>query len=321
MSDKLSISDFSIGGKVTDVPLALKEFEQKVSRQGKPYYNINLGDKTGEIRGKVWTENMNKVDDDLVIGQIVEVTGDIQEYAGKPQIIIEKLIACTDMAPEDFLPVSSRDRSHMQEVMEQEIQKTANPHLKKILENFWNNTESRDKYVNFPAAEYVHHSYVGGLLEHTYEMWMLGQPFLQLYPQIDRDLFFTGLFFHDVGKIEELDIVGAAIIRTTAGKLVAHIGQGLVILDRLIKDIPDFPEDLRDKLFHLILSHQGKLEFGSPVKPQMIESLVLSMVDVNSADMNQATKHIEKFLETGEEFTDYHKWLGRSLYKKDYIVE
>ena len=132
---------------------------------------------------------------------------------------------------------------------------------------------------------------------------------------MNRDLYFTGLLFHDVGKLEELDLVGATIVMTTEGALNGHITQGVLTVESLIKQIPDFPEDLRVKLFHLVLSHQGKLEYGSPVKPAMIEALVLSMVDSNGADMNQATKHIEKQVDSEDEFTDYHKQLGRSLYK------
>jgi len=131
---------------------------------------------------------------------------------------------------------------------------------------------------------------------------------------MDKDLFFTGLLFHDVGKLDELDIVGATIVMTKEGTLNGHITQGVLILERLIVQIPDFPQELKTKLFHLILSHQGQLEYGSPVKPMMIEAIVLSMVDANGADMNQATKHMLKQADSEDDFTDYHKWLGRTLY-------
>ena len=150
----------------------------------------------------------------------------------------------------------------------------------------------------------------------------LSKPYFEIYPQLNRDLFFTGLFFHDIGKLEELDIVGATIVKTDEGNLIAHIGQGLLFLDRLInKNISSMPEKLRNKLFHLILSHQGSLEHGSPVPPQTLEALVLSIVDDSGAKMNQATKHIEKNLITGESFTDYHKQLGTSFYQKDYLAD
>ena len=319
MGKEFSVTDLQIDQRIDNQAFALKEFERKMSRAGKPYYNVNLGDKTGEIRGKVWSENMEKCDSGLGIGQIVLVSGVVQEYNGKPQMIVEKLTACTDMAPDQFLPVTSRDRGEMVGVIDEEINKTQNVHLKVLLDTFWNDPDKRDKYTNFPAAEYVHHGYVGGIVEHVYEMLEMSRPFLKLYPQLDRDLLFVGIFFHDIGKLEELDIVGATIIRTREGKLVAHIGQGLIIMHDLINKIPDFPEDLRIKIYHLILSHQGELEFGSPIKPQMLESFVLSMIDINSAYMNQAVKHIEKAISTGEEFTDYNKRLQTSFYQGDYL--
>lgn len=315
MAKTVTITDLRVDQKIQNEAFSLKEFEKKISRQGKYYYNILLGDKTGEIRGKLWSENVDSSLENLTAGEIVSVSGYIQEFAGKPQIIVEKIDVVTDMAPEEFLPVTSRDRSMMKEDLESAIQAIKNPNLKKILDSFWNDESSCDKFLNFPAGMYVHHGYVGGLLEHVWEMWQLSQPFLQIYENLDRDLFFTGLFFHDIGKLAELDIVGATIVMTTKGSLNGHIALGVLKVQSLIDQVQDFPDDLSIKLIHLILSHQGQLEYGSPIKPQMLEALILSMVDVNSAEMNQATKHIEKQADLDDDFTDYHKQLGRSLYK------
>lgn len=319
MGKTIPICDLRIDQRLNGEAYALKEFEKKVSRQDKPYYNVNLGDKTGEIRGKVWFECIANCDSNLKVGQIVEVIGVVQEYTGKLQIIVESLKACQDMAPDQFLPMTSRNRAEMADDIEDAINEVKDPHLRKLLNLFWTNPDYRDRYINFPAGEYVHHGYIGGMLEHVWEMYKLSLPYFEIYPQLNRDLYFTGLFFHDIGKLEELDIIGATIVRTVQGRLVAHIGQGLLFVHDLIEQIPSFPEHLRYKLYHLILSHQGELEFGSPIRPQTLEALVLSSVDNNSAQMNQATKHIEKNLENGEEFTDYHKWLGRSFYQKDFL--
>ncbi len=322
MQKTYSVQDLKIDQKITNEFFALADFEKKTSRQDKPYYNLVLSDKTGEIRGKIWSEGILNTDEFAKVGDIVEVSGTVQEYNGKAQLIIESLRVSKNMPPEEFLPVTARDRSMMTSDIEAEIEATGNPFLHKLLMAFWSNPQYRDKYVNFPAGMYVHHGYVGGLLEHVWEMNKLSKPFIEIYPMIDRDLFFTGLFFHDIGKLEELDIVGASIIKTNQGNLVAHIGQGILFLDRLIAEkISSFPANLKDKLYHMILSHQGALEKGSPVVPSTIEALVLSMVDDSGAKMNQAIKHIEKNLTTGEDFTEYHKWLGTSLYQKDYIEE
>ena len=322
MEKKFIVADLKPGQTLFDEPFALSELEKKSSQQGKIYYNIGLSDKTGEIHGKIWSEALVNCDLNAKIGEIVKVTGSIQEYNGKTQIVVDKMSVTTEIAPAEFLPVTTRDRSQMKEDLKNEIDKIENQDYKKLLLAFWEDTNNLDRYSNFPAAEYVHHAYVGGLLEHVWEMYQLSRAYKSIYPNLDWDLFFTGLFFHDIGKLEELDIVGAAIIRTNAGRLIAHIGQGILFIDRLISNTnSDFDTVAKDKLFHLILSHQGELEYGSPVRPQMVESLILSMVDANSASINQATKHIEKSIVSGEDFTEYHKWLGRSFYQKDYLPD
>lgn len=318
MEKTITIANLEVGQTLTAVPFALKELEAKTSQQNKPYFNLLLSDKTGEIRGRIFENSFSSCDTNIDVGQIVTVSGNVKEYLGKPQLIVETMSLCTQMAPEEFLPLTSRDRDQMISDLMGEVKKIKDPNLKKLHEDFWNDKNNYDKFVNYPAAEMVHHAYVGGLLEHTWEMYKLTKPYVELYPQLDWDLMFTGLIFHDIGKIEELEISGATILRNTSGRLVAHIAQGLLILDRLVSNIKDFPEELRDKLYHLILSHQGKLEYGSPVQPQTLEAMVLSFVDSNSADLNQATKHIERSTNNENDFTDRHKWLGRSLYQKDY---
>ncbi len=319
MQKTLSVADLKTDQKISQVPFALKELELKTSQQNRPYYNVLLADKTGEVRARIFPENFSAVDTNAKAGQIVVINGSVGEYLGKLQIVIESMQIATGMAPEEFLPITSRNRSEMMEDLMNEIQKVQNPHLKTLLEAFWQNQANRDMFSNYPAAEMVHHAYIGGLLEHTWEMYVLSKPFIKLYPQLDWDLLFTGLILHDIGKLEELEIVGATIIRNTAGKLIAHISQGLLMVDRIVSGLPEFPLDLKNKLYHLILSHQGKLEFGSPIQPQTLEAMVLSFVDINSAELNQAAKHIERNLFTGEEFTERHKWLGRGFYQKDFL--
>jgi 3'-5' exoribonuclease len=321
ITKNLSIKDLQINSKFNREYFVLRDLEKKSSRQDKSYYNFQIADKTGELRGKVWSENMPFVDADLRVGDIVVVSGEVQEYAGKPQIIATEIKKSSDMAPEEFMPVTSRDRSEMLAVLENEIKNIKNPYLKGLLNIFWNDQKWKDLYLNYPAGEYVHHAYVGGLLEHVYEMLELSRPFFRIYPNLNWDLFFCGLLLHDVGKLEEFEVQGATIVRTFDGKMLGHIVQGALIVDRIINKIDGFPSDLKTKLLHLILSHQGSLEFGSPVKPLMLESLILSYVDVNGAEMNQATKHIEKALDPGDNFTEYHKWLGRSLWIGDYYKQ
>ena len=319
MNKTISVSDLKNDQKIEYVPFALKELDKKVSRQEKPYFNVLLGDKTGEMRGKVWTENMVNVDNSAKVGDIVAISGLVQEYAGKPQIIIESIEKVVGVAPEEFLSVTKRDRDAMNEELTKAIEDTKNPYIKKLLTNFWEDQNWHDRYFNHPAAEYVHHGYIGGMMEHVWEMWNLAQPYIKLYPQVDRDVILAGIIFHDLGKLEELDIVGATIVRTRSGKLVAHIGQGLILVSAFIDKVDDFPEDLREKILHIVLSHHGEVEKGSPVVPQTLEAMIVHFVDINGQDMRLAIGQMEIDLANGDDFTDYNKYLKRSLYQADYL--
>lgn len=312
MNKNVYVRDIILGQKLVDEPFSLRELEEKLSRQGKKYYNVVFGDKTGEVRGKVWTENIPKIEKGLKIGDIVYVTGEVQEYNAKPQLIAEKLTKALDFPPDEFLEVTSRDRKQMSEDLSIAIDGISNLHLKELATKIFK-SELRDKIVNYPAAEYVHHGYVGGLLEHLWEMQQISKGFREIY-KIDYDLLLVGILTHDIGKIEEYEFTGTAIVRTTDGMLIGHLNQGILIVDNLIKQIKDFPPDLRVKVLHMIISHNGSKELGSPMPPHTLEGLALFLLDKSSADMNMAVKDIERGLETGSDFTEYNRWLKSSMY-------
>lgn len=312
------VKDVRIDQKVYNEPFSLRELEVKASRAGKTYYNIKLGDKTGEIRGKVWTENMSNVDSNLSIGDIVYVTGQIQEFNSNVQIIADSIRLAKDFPADEFLETTKRDRSNMASDLDDAFNNISNPYLKELALTVWNG-ELKDRMMNYPAGEYVHHGYVGGFLEHIWEMWQLAKSYINIYEKLDKDLVLVGILVHDIGKMEELEITGTSIERTFEGKLIAHLSMGLIYVEKLISKIENFPEILRAKVLHIIISHNGSVEFGSPVKIQTLEAYVVWLVDKSSADMNMATGQITKDLGISGLFSGYNKWLGTSMYQGDYL--
>lgn len=317
---KIYVKDLVLDQRITSTAFSLKEFEEKVSRQNKKYYNVKLGDKTGEIRGKVWTECMDNCAKNLNIGDIVLVSGIVQEYAGNPQIIIESIIIANDYPKDEFLETTSRDRSEMIKYLEESVNLISNKYLKELITQIWKD-EYKDKFVNYPAAEYVHHGYVGGLLEHLWEMLHLASSYYDIYPEVDKDMVILGIICHDIGKLEELEFSGAVIVRNRPGKLLSHITQGVILINGFIDKIKDFPQELKEKLLHIIVSHHGSLEFGSPVVPLTLEAMVVYCVDKCSTDMHIAREMIKKDPSSVNNFTDYNKWLKRSMYKGDLISD
>jgi 3'-5' exoribonuclease len=313
MKKSVFIKGISLGQKLNSEPFALREFEEKISRQGKKYLNIKFADKTGEVRGKVWTENLKNCEEDLKVGDIVFVSGEVQEYNEKLQIMAEKLVKAKDFPLDEFLETTTRNRDLMIDDLNDAIENITNPSLQELAKKIFSGS-NKDKLVNYPGGEYVHHGYVGGLLEHIWEMHRVSKGFAEIYPKIDDDLLLIGILTHDIGKIEEYEFTGTAIVRTKEGKLIGHLTQGVLLVEAIIKQIKGFPEELKLKVLHLIISHNGSKEAGSPVMPQTLEGLALFLLDKSSADMNMAIKQIERGADSASDFTDYNKWLKSSMY-------
>jgi 3'-5' exoribonuclease len=220
----------------------------------------------------------------------------------------------------DFLPASERDPMEMFRELHGLVTGMANPHLKALLAAIFSDTEIAQAFRTAPAAKSVHHAYIGGLIEHVLSMAALARMTAAHYPNIDRDLLLAGVILHDLGKIRELTFE-RSFGYSTEGQLLGHMHIALRIIGDKIRAVPGFPVKLRTLLEHLILSHHGTLEFGSPRVPMFPEAMLLHLLDNLDAKMNSVHHHSRNDDRVEGEWTGYIPPLERSLLKKDRYLE
>lgn len=267
------------GERVGEIYLC-KHKQTAMTKNGKPYENLTLQDKTGTLDAKIWDPNSQGIEDFDTMDYI-HVVGDVINYQGAMQLNVKRVRKAQEgeYDPADFLPVSGKDIGQMYQELLGYIAGLKNPHLKKLAESFFVEDEDFAKRFRFhSAAKSVHHGFVGGLLEHTLSVTKVCDFFADNYEILNRDLLLTAAMFHDVGKLEELSTFPENDY-TDAGQLLGHIMIGAELVGERIRQIPGFPQKLANELKHCILAHHGELEFGSPKKPALAEAIALSFAD------------------------------------------
>lgn len=267
------------GERVGEIYLC-KHKQTALTKNGKPYENLILQDKTGTLDAKIWDPNSQGIEDFDVMDYI-HVVGDVINFQGALQLNVKRVrkVREGEYAPADYLPVSGKDIGQMYQELLGYIASLKNPYLKKLAESFFIEDEDFAKRFRFhSAAKSVHHGFVGGLLEHTLSVTKVCDFFAGNYEIINRDLLLVAAMFHDIGKLEELSTFPENDY-TDAGQLLGHIMIGAEQVGERIRQIPDFPQKLANELKHCILAHHGELEFGSPKKPALAEAIALSFAD------------------------------------------
>ena len=280
--------------------LLLKKCEIKLTKSNKQYLYMELADKTLSLSANVW-ENFSKMYSELKPGDVVKVTGSMDDYLGVHQIKIISIKTADPAAkiiPADFLARSKRNVEEMKNELIARLQKISNSKLMILMDQFFNE-KNLLKFTSAPAGKYWHHSYLSGLLEHSLELIRICDLMCDIHPEINRDLVICGALMHDYGKTEELSF-DSSFEYTTRGKLIGHIVISAMLINEGCKKIPDFPDDLRDCLLHIILSHQGKLEFASPVLPKTLEAITLYQADELSAKVNAFKSALSEIKEKGK---------------------
>ena len=287
----LNQSDLSslIKGDPVDHFLLVKKCELRLTRAGKEFFSLELGDKTNSCLANLWSDapGFKSIKNSLVVGDVVKVTGSMDDYQGNPQIKIDSILLSKqsdNVSPKDFLPQSKRDLKIMINEFNTRIEKLTDGNLKSLIKNIFSK-ERFEKYTSVPAGKLWHHSYISGLIEHTLEIIKICDLMCDIHPETNRDLLISGAMLHDLGKIEELNYE-PVFEYTDKGKLIGHIVIASLIVNDETNKIPDFPEDLKNNLLHLVLSHQGKLEYASPVMPKTLEAITLYQADELSAKVN-----------------------------------
>ncbi len=297
------IRDLKEGDRIFDIYLC-KHKQAAVTKNGKPYENVILQDKTGTIDAKVWEPNNPGIGEYDTLSYI-EVYGDVTNFQGSLQMSVKRIRACQEgeYTASDYLPVSSRDIDTMYGELLELVQSIQNPYLKQLLESFFVADEGFAKaFKASSAAKTVHHGFVGGLLEHTLGVVKLCDYYCSAYPVLKRDLLLTAAACHDIGKIREISAFPENDY-TDEGQLLGHIVIGSQMVAEHAAKIEGFPGGLLVEVQHCILAHHGKYEFGSPKIPALIEALALNYADDTDAKL-------ETFKEILENNKDNSGWLG-----------
>ena len=285
----------------------------RAKKTGEPYLALTLADRTGQIEAKMW----DNVQDALGVFEqddFVKVKGLINKYNGRYQLTIHKLRRLEDQEvdPTDYLPKCPRDVETLWRDLGGFVATFQNAHLKALVEAFMSDPEISAAYKAAPAAKSLHHAYIGGLLDHVVSLFRLCDLVARNYPQVDRDLLLAGAFLHDIGKIHELSY-GRSFAYTTRGQLLGHMIIELEMLHGKIAQVPGFPAELKTLLEHLIISHHGEYEFGSPKLPMFPEALMLHYLDDLDSKMESMRAHLQREAGYEDEWTGYNPSLGRPL--------
>ena len=292
-----------------------KEIRQKKS--GEPYLSLLLGDRTGDLDSKMW-DNVAEVLDTFDRDDFVRVKGLIQVFHNRPQLTIHKLRRLDDSEVDytDYFPSSSRDPEEMWRELREIVSGIGNPHLKSLVEALLDDPDVAQRYRRAPAAKSIHHAYLGGLIEHVLSLCSMAKLAAGHYGHIDLDLVLTGVVLHDIGKIYELNYE-RSISYSTEGQLIGHIEIAMRMVADKLRNLPGFPPRLRTLVEHMILSHHGHLEFGSPKLPQFPEALLLHYLDDMDSKMECMRAMIAKDRLVEGCFTSYNSALDRAALKID----
>jgi 3'-5' exoribonuclease len=294
--------------------LLLTKLDVKSTKNGKQYLDLELRDASVILNAKMWS-NFENFLQTAKEGNVVKVLGALDEFNNQPQIKIEQIRNITEednVSIDDFLPKSQRTIVEMENEFNDILLSIKNTYLKELLDKIFTK-DNFDKYKRAPAGKAWHHAYIGGLLEHTLEIIKICDLMCNIHSDADRDLLITGAILHDFGKIEELEFT-SAFDYTDKGKLLGHIVIVANIIEKTAGQIDDFPEELKIQVMHLVLSHQGKLEYASPVTPKTLEAIILYQADELSAKTNAYKSAINAEKNNDVSWTRYLPLAETSLY-------
>ena len=296
------LKEYREGDKMFDIYLC-KHKQSAVTKNGKPYDNLILQDKSGTIDAKVWDPNSAGIAEFDALDYI-EVHGDITSFQGALQANIKRIRKCQEgeYDPANYLPVSKFPIEDMYEELLIYIEEIENPYLKQLLEAFFvEDEEFIGRFKKSSAAKTVHHGFVGGLLQHTLSVTRLCDYYCKAYPLLKKDLLISAAICHDIGKVREISLFPQNDY-TEEGQFLGHIVIGTEMIAEKISKIQGFPVLLARELKHCILAHHGEYEFGSPKKPAIMEAVALSYADNTDAKLETFTEILENTTDTG--------WLG-----------
>src|SRR5246127_1482296 len=316
---KLPMKDFYIcdcvqqENKVITSTFVVVAKQIKPKKTGEPYLALTLGDRSGQLEAKMW-DNVEEVLDTFEQDDFLKIKGLVNKYKQRFQLTVHKLrkLGESEIDFSDYLPKTTKDIDELWRTLIGFVESFQNQHLKSLVQAFMADPEISAAYRNAPAAKTLHHAYIGGLLDHVVSLFRSCDLICKNYPQINRDLLMTGAFLHDIGKIHELTY-NRSFSYTTKGQLLGHLIIELEMLQAKLANLPGFPEELKTLVEHLIISHHGQYDFGSPKLPMFPEALMLHYLDDLDSKMEAMRAHFEREAAFDSPWTTYNPSLGRPL--------
>jgi 3'-5' exoribonuclease len=319
MTQRRYLQQLSDGDNIDDVFLVVDK-QLRANRNGNLYLQIELRDRTGSMSARLWnaTDHLARSFD---AGDFLLARGKIQLFQGALQMILNHIerVPAEKVELVDFLPHTDQDVSRLYERLRALLRKMENPHLRALSECFLMDQDLVRAFCKAPAGVRNHHAYLGGLLEHVVTLLDAADRLAPLYPALDRDLLLMGIFLHDIGKVRELSY-DRSFIYTDEGQLIGHLVIGVEILNDKVRQVPDltgeaFPAELLLRLKHLIVSHHGTYEFGSPKLPMTPEAIALHYLDNFDAKVHSFTRDIRDDPNTASAWTPFNQSTQRRLFK------
>ena len=284
------------------------------TRNGRPYDNLILQDKTGTLDGKVWDPNSGGIADYYEL-DFIEVYGEIISYNNNLQMNIKQIrkVQEGEYIAADYMPTTEKSTDGMYEELLGYIKKVDNQYLRQVLDHYFIKDETFIRnFKGHSAAKTVHHGFAGGLLEHTLSVVKFCDYMVGAYPILNKDLLFTAAICHDIGKTKELSSFPENDY-TDEGQLLGHIVIGVEMIGDAVRNIPDFPEKLANELKHCIVAHHGELEYGSPKKPALAEAMALNLADNADAKMQTLTELFKD--KKGNDWLGYNRLFESNIRK------
>ena len=314
MRKSLYVKDLKAGERIEESFLVVEK-NLAYSLKGAPYLNLRLRDRTGEVDGKIW-ENALEWDRAFKKGDVIKLDARVVHFRNVVQLSVSRALKLEEsqLDPADYFRTTEEDPEAMLTALRSCAETIADPPIRALLQAFFGDEPLMNKFKSAPAAKGFHHMYVGGLLEHTLSVVRLLEKVADHYGGANRDLLIAGGILHDIGKIRELSFE-RLIDYSDEGRLIGHIAIGLEILDEKISVVENFPKQTALELRHILLSHHGVLEYGSPKRPKTVEALMVHYVDDLDAKVNAFREFIRSSGDKDSDWTPFHRLFERFLYR------
>lgn len=295
-------------------PFMISQLSVNNDKNGKSFLSLTLSDKSGSLSAMMW-DNVDNISSTFEVGDIAHVKGHVQNYQSKLQAVVHaiKEVSKDEVDMQNYIKSSENSPDVMFVELQEIVNTLKDEHIKQLIQNTLNSKEVQKRILKFPAAKSIHHAYIGGLLEHILSICKIMEFMASHYKFVNRDLLIFGAIYHDIGKLWELSIDNG-FQYTDKGRLVGHMQIACEMIDQQAAQILGFPVELKDILKHIVLSHHGRLEYGSPKRPKFIEAQIVAMIDDLDSKVNSMLGLIQNEAEKGQSWTRYNSQFDRYLY-------